>query len=153
MQARTLTYVAQQSRLQPTVMAKMVPWLGAVIPMMIAGGIGAAAKDLIANQLPSALLGIEPKDNYESMLGASYAALKKSGLLGQFELMIQSAEELEYGGVPGLSAFGPVATKLQAMAKGGVGNTAMNSLPFISMFPKHVRDALLRLLHLKAEEE
>ena len=40
MHAKTLTYVAQQSKLQPTVLAKMLPWMAAAIPMMIAGALG-----------------------------------------------------------------------------------------------------------------
>tara|TARA_B110000503_G_C7130705_1_gene406701 strand:- start:1215 stop:2084 length:870 start_codon:yes stop_codon:yes gene_type:complete len=152
MQARTLTYVLGMSKLQPTLAAQMVPWLGAIIPMMVAGAIGAGLKDILTNQIPSSLLGIEPKDNYESSLTASYAALKKSGLLGQFELMVQSVEELEYGGVPFLGLLGPVATKLQSIAKGGLGNTVTNSAPILSMFPKPVRDGFLHATGLKAEE-
>ena len=142
MQARTISYVAQQSKLQPTVIAKMIPWIAASIPLMIAGAIGAYSKDLLTNQLPAAALGVQPNDTYKDSWKSVMGAIKKSGMLGIAEMPVQFMESYEHRGIPWIGTVSPVASVLQDVALRGAGKALSDKLPIRSVFSKPVRDAM-----------
>ena len=152
MAARTLSYLMQQSNLQPTTLARMTPWISAAVPMMLAGAMGAFIKDMLVNQAPSALLGIEAKDNYEDSWNVVTGAMKKSGMLGPLEIMWQFTESYEHRGLPWIGAVSPAASLIQDAAIRGAGHSLRDKLPFLSILPKHVRDVILHDIGLKAEE-
>jgi hypothetical protein len=143
MQARTLTYLAQQSKLQPSLASQMAPWLAAAIPMMIAGSLGAYVRDLLTNQGPAAALGVKPIDRYEHASQAMSTAITRSGLLGPFELLYTFGTNYEYRGIPWLNAVSPLATLLQDAAQRGSGRVLQEKIPIIAQMSKPVKNALL----------
>jgi hypothetical protein len=142
MQARTLSYVVQQSKLQPNAVAKLMPYIAASIPLMIAGAIGAYAKDLLTNQIPAAALGVTPNDTYKDSWSSAMGAIKKSGMLGIAEMPVQFFESYEHRGLPWIGAVSPVASILQDAAIRGAGRSLSDKIPIRSVFSKPVRDAI-----------
>ena len=143
MYARTGSYVMQQSKLQPSVARKMLPWVAAAIPMMVAGMIGSAAKDLITNIGPAAVMGVKPTDRYKSAWDVTWSAMQRSGIMGPSEMLAQTAFNLDRRGISWLGMAGPVATTLQDMATRGTGRVMQEKIPGVSMFSKPVKDAIL----------
>ena len=143
MQAKTLSYLVQQSRLQPGLAEQLTPWLAAAIPMMIAGSLGAYVRDLITNQGPAAALGIQPLDRYAHASRFMSDAVTRSGLLGPFELLYTFGTNYEYRGIPWLNAVSPLATLMQDMAQRGSGNVAMHKIPVIAQMARPVQNAIL----------
>lgn len=142
MQARTLSYVVQQSNLQPNAVAKLMPYIAASIPLMIAGAIGAYAKDLLTNQIPAAALGVSPADTYQDSWTTAMGAIKKSGMLGIAEMPVQFFESYERRGLPWIGAVSPVASIIQDAAIRGAGRALSDKIPIRSVFSKPVRDAI-----------
>jgi hypothetical protein len=143
MQARTISYVVAQSKLQPDMISKMAPWIAAAIPMMIAGSVGAYLRDLLTNQGPAALLGVTPVDRYKTSWDAVSTAITRSGLLGPSEMLFQFFSNYEHRGIPWISQVSPVASVLQDMAQRGSAKALRDKLPGLSVFSKPIRDAVL----------
>jgi hypothetical protein len=153
MHAKTLTYLAQQSKLQPTVLAKTMPFVAAAIPMMIAGALGGYARDLLTNQLPSALMGIEPTDRYANSWMVMSAAATKSGLMGPYELLFQTMQDTSRRGNMFVGLGGPVASILQSWSQKGGFATAADKIPLLSVLAKDPRQHLQEMMGLRNPPE
>jgi len=148
-QARTMSHVIQQSKLQPDMISKLTPWIAAAIPLMIAGSVGAYARDLITNQIPAAALGVKPIDRYQNSWMIASNAITRSGLLGPSELIYQFVTNYEHRGIPWISQVSPFASVLQDMAQRGSPKALLDKLPLLSVFSKPVRDSALHGLGLR----
>jgi hypothetical protein len=132
MQARTLTYLVQQAKLQPDAMHQLIPWISAAIPMMIAGGLGAYARELLTNQGPAALFGTKPSDRYDSASTVISAMLTRSGMLGPMEILYSMGANYEHRGLPWVGAVSPIASLIQEAALTGSIPTAKRHIPGIA---------------------
>jgi hypothetical protein len=74
--------------------------------------------------------------------GGTVAAVKKSGMLGPMELLLQFGESYNYRGIPGIGIVSPVASLMQEAAIKGVGTTLQAHAPVLGWFPKHIRQAM-----------
>jgi len=148
MQAKTLTYLLHQSNLQPDLQRQLLPWISAAIPMMIAGGLGAYARELLTNQLPSAVLGTKPMDRYDTASARISAAVTRSGMLGPMELIYNMGANYDHRGLPWIGALGPIPSLIQEAALTGSIPTAKRHIPGIAQLSQPNRKFVLEAMGL-----
>jgi hypothetical protein len=157
-QARTLSYVMEQSKLQPTVLAKMTPWISAAIPMMAAGAIGAFTKDFLTKELipggleAAGLIRNVPELPETDPWQRALRSIKKSGMLGVMEMPLQFVEGYEHRGIPWIGIVSPAAQVFQDMALRGTGRVLFDKIPGRALLPKPVRDAIVSYDDVVGEE-